>query len=103
MRDAFRELSSEKDYRYWFDPFWVRAEPYRVKVKRGESVEIQIHLRNFKWRAQHHKIELRTLPGLIADPLRLEGKLVKLARAAFPVRLRAGADANPAFTSPHST
>ena len=20
MRDAFRELSSEKDYRYWFDP-----------------------------------------------------------------------------------
>lgn len=47
MRDAFRELSSEKDYRYWFDPFWVRAEPYRVTVKRRASAEIQLHVRNF--------------------------------------------------------
>jgi glyoxylase-like metal-dependent hydrolase (beta-lactamase superfamily II) len=30
MRDAFRTLSPEREYRYWFDPFWVRAEPYRV-------------------------------------------------------------------------
>ena len=93
MRDAFRELSSEKDYRYWFDPFWVRAEPYRVKVKRGESVAIQLHVRNFNSRAQRHRIEVHTPPGLIAETPLLEGTLAKSSRAAYPVRLRATPDA----------
>jgi glyoxylase-like metal-dependent hydrolase (beta-lactamase superfamily II) len=47
MRDAFVAVSSEKDYRLWYDPFWVRAEPYRVRVKAGESVEVQVHVRRF--------------------------------------------------------
>jgi glyoxylase-like metal-dependent hydrolase (beta-lactamase superfamily II) len=93
IRDAFRELSSEKDYRYWFDPFWVRAEPYRVKVRRGESVAIQLHVRNFNSRAQRHQIEVHSPPGLLAETLLLEGELAKSSRAAFPVRLRATSDA----------
>jgi glyoxylase-like metal-dependent hydrolase (beta-lactamase superfamily II) len=93
MRDAFRELSSEKDYRYWFDPFWVRAEPYRVKVKRGGSVEIQLHVRNFNSRAQRHRIEIHASPGVFEKLPHLEGKLAKESRAVFPVNLRAHADA----------
>jgi glyoxylase-like metal-dependent hydrolase (beta-lactamase superfamily II) len=93
MRDAFRELSSEKDYRYWFDPFWVRAEPYRVTVKRGESVAIKLHLRNFNSRPQKHRIEVHSPPGLVAETPLLEGKLAKSSRVAVPVRLRATTDA----------
>ena len=29
LRDALHGLSGEEDYYRWFDPFWVRAEPYR--------------------------------------------------------------------------
>lgn len=95
MRDAFRGLSSEKDYRYWFDPFWVRPEPYRVSVKRGESTEIQLHIRNFNPRAQAHRVEVHTPPGLSAEVPLLEGKLSKNSRVAFPIRLRAAAGATP--------
>lgn len=93
MRDAFQELSSEKDYRHGFDPFWVRAEPYRVSVRRGGSAEIQLHARNFGPRRQWHRIEVHTPPGLIPGKARLEGSLAARSRAAFPVALRAAADA----------
>lgn len=93
MRNAFRELSSETGYHYWFDPFWIRAEPYRVKVKRGESVAIQLHVRNFNARPQRHRIDVHTPSGLVAETPLLEGKLAKSLRATFPVRLRATPDA----------
>ncbi len=93
MRDAFRTLSSEDDYRYWFDPFWVRAQPYRNTVKRGESFEIALHLRNFRARAQTHRVVIHTPTGLIAEPAVLEGTLDSEARRPFPIRLRATADA----------
>jgi hypothetical protein len=85
MRDAFRELSSEKDYRYWFDPFWVRAEPYRVSVAPGQSVEVRLHVRNFGRGRQAHRIEIHTPPGLVAEPTVIEGRLTGQARDAFPV------------------
>ena len=95
MRDAFRTLSSEDDYRYWFDPFWVRAQPYRNTVKRGESFEIALHVRNFRSRPQTHRIEIHTPLGLVAEPAVLAGQLDSEARRAFPIRLRATADAKP--------
>jgi glyoxylase-like metal-dependent hydrolase (beta-lactamase superfamily II) len=95
MRDAFKVLSSEDDYRLWYDPFWVRAEPYRVKVKAGESVEVAMHVRNFRPRVQVHRIEVHAPPGIEADPPRLEGELASEARKPFPLKLRAAADAKP--------
>ncbi|MDB6033920.1 MAG: hypothetical protein JWM16_4258 [Verrucomicrobiales bacterium] len=95
MRDAFRTLSSEKDYRYWFDPFWVRAEPYRVSIKQGSSTTIQLHVRNFNARSQQHHIEVHTGPGLAAEPSVLDEKLAKSSRATFPIRLHARTDASP--------
>ena len=93
MRDAFRALSSQKDYRYWFDPFWVRAEPYRSTVRVGEAVELKLEVRNFQSRSQTHRIEIHTPPGLTAEPRVLEGRLAAGARQSFPIRLRASADA----------
>ena len=50
MRDAFRTLSPDPDYRYWFDPFWVRAEPYRLVLRPGQAERINLHVRNFSAR-----------------------------------------------------
>jgi hypothetical protein len=89
MRDAFQDLSSERDYRTWFDPFWVRAEPYRVSVRPGERVEVRLQVRNFQRGPQARRIEIRTPPGLIAEPAVLEGRLGSRARESFLVVFKA--------------
>lgn len=93
MRDAFRDLIAGEDCRYGFDPFWVRAEPYRASVRRGEAVELTLHVRNFLTHAQTHRIEIHTPPGLIAEPPVFAGELTGEARGAFPIHIRATAEA----------
>jgi glyoxylase-like metal-dependent hydrolase (beta-lactamase superfamily II) len=95
MRDAFRQLSSEDDYRLWYDPFWVRAEPYRIKVKAGGEAETLVHVRNFRGAPQKHSIGVGVPPGLSTEPARLSGEIAGDARAPFPLRVRAAADARP--------
>jgi glyoxylase-like metal-dependent hydrolase (beta-lactamase superfamily II) len=91
MRDAFQELSPEEDYRYWFDPFWVRAEPYRVSLRPGESAEVSLHLRNFRSGPQRYRIEIHASPGFVVEPAVLEGQLAGGSRRSFPVRIKAPA------------
>lgn len=93
MRDAFQSLSAEPDYRYGFDPFWVRAEPYRVTVRPGQTELVNIHVRNFLSRPQAHRIQILTPPGLMAHPAILEGELPGASQRSFPVRLEAAASA----------
>jgi glyoxylase-like metal-dependent hydrolase (beta-lactamase superfamily II) len=95
MRDAFRELLSTDPYEYAFDPFWVRAEPYRISVKRGETATLRLHVRNFRARVQRHSIGVHVPAGLAATPSRLEGSVGASARDAFPLTLTAAADAPP--------
>ena len=95
MRDAFRALSPDEDYRYWFDPFWVRAEPYRVALAPGASAEARVWLRNFRSVRQAHRLELHAPPGLRVEPAVLEGALETESRAAFSVRVTATAAARP--------
>ena len=95
LRDIFQELSSEEDYRYWFDPYWLRAEPYRLSLRSGEGKEIVLHLQNFRKGKQTHRIEVHTLPGIIAEPAVLEGSLKAQQRGRFPVRIKIIADAAP--------
>jgi hypothetical protein len=92
MRDAFRVLSPDLDYRYCFDPFWVRVEPYRVTIPAGLSAEVQVQVRNFRQRTQNHRIEIHTPPGLAAEPAILDKELAGETSQAFPVRLRTGTD-----------
>ena len=89
MRDAFQALSADEDYRYGFDPYWVRAEPYRVTVKRGQAADALVRVRNFRDREQKHRIEIHAPPGLAAEPAVLEGKVAAGAQEAFPIRLKA--------------
>jgi hypothetical protein len=95
LRDAFRALSPDEDYRYFFDPFWVRAEPYRVQVKAGGSVEVDVHVRNFRARAQAHRIAVHAPSELRPEPAVLEGGLPPETRRPSKLRLAAAADAKP--------
>jgi len=95
IRNTFRSLSTGQDYRYWFDPYWVRAEPYRSIVKRGEAAEVLVQVRNFRRHPQRHRIEIRPPPGLAALPEVLEGTLAAETRQKFPVHIRAKDDAAP--------
>jgi predicted amidohydrolase len=95
MRDAFQSLSPDPDYRYWFDPFWVRAEPYRTALQPGQSAHLTIHVRNFRKSVQKHRIEIRTPPGIEAKPAILVGELASESRGAYPIRLQVLAGASP--------
>jgi glyoxylase-like metal-dependent hydrolase (beta-lactamase superfamily II) len=95
LRDAFRSLSPDEDYRYWFDPYWVRAEPYRVALRPGESTEITLHVRNFRRAPQKHRLELHPPAGLSAEPAVWEGTLVREARGSARFRLQAAPGAAP--------
>ncbi len=95
MRDAFRELSPDREYRYWFDPFWVRAEPCRIALRPGQTRTLDLHVRNFRSRTQAHRIEIHTPPGIVVEPRVIEGKLSAESRSAFPVRVTAEGNLSP--------
>ena len=95
MRDAFQSLSPDSDYRYRFDPYWVRAEPYRVETRCGQGAGLLIHVRNFRSVRQRHRVVLQPPPGLQVEPMILEAELAGGSRRAYPVFVRADANATP--------
>lgn len=95
LRDAFRSLANDDDYRYWYDPYWVRAEPYRVKLRRGEPREVTLHVRNFRSRTQQHRIAIQTPPGIASEPQLVQGELQATSRGTVTLRLKADATAAP--------
>ena len=92
MREAFRTLSPDPDYRYWFDPFWVRVEPYRLTLRAGQAETVTLEVRNFRSRQQTHRVEIHLPPGLVAEPAVLEGRLAGQSRQSFPIRIKATAE-----------
>ncbi len=95
MRDAFREILADEDYRYGFDPFWVRAEPYRSRVRPGETVELTLHARNFLRRPQRLEIAVATPAGLKAEPTSFQVETAPGGRSHLTVRLNAAREASP--------
>jgi glyoxylase-like metal-dependent hydrolase (beta-lactamase superfamily II) len=93
MRDAFRGLIAEDDYRLGYDPFWVRVEPYRSKLKPGDTVELTVHIRNFLPRPQKHQIVFDEGEGLEAFPQTSGGELAAESRGSYKVRLHAASSA----------
>lgn len=96
MREAFGDLSTDADYRYMFDPFWVRAEPYRLSAKPGGPAgEFLLHVRNFRDTDQTHRIAFHAPPGVTVDPPVVEGKVGPESIGRVPVKVTAAADAPP--------
>jgi hypothetical protein len=95
MRDAFCDLSSESDYRWWFDPFWVRAQPYRLSLSPGESAQLDLHVRNFDQHPANFRVNLVLPPDLAADNPALKVQLAGQSRNILPLRLHCARDAHP--------
>lgn len=93
MRDAFQSLSAEPAYEYWFDPFWLRAEPYRVRLRPGEGTDVELHLRNFGPTVQRHQIRIHTPPALHCEPAVMEGELEPHSRGVLRVHVTASENA----------
>jgi glyoxylase-like metal-dependent hydrolase (beta-lactamase superfamily II) len=95
IRDAYKELSAEEDYRYMFDPYWVRADPYRVSLARDGSASVAVHVRNFLPRPQRYRIVLQTPEGVTAEPAILEGTTPPEATVQTTLRLKAASETKP--------
>lgn len=93
MREAFRDLSSDKDYEYWFDPFWVRAEPYRVRLAPGEEAEVLLHVRNFRSSSQKHQIRIVAPEGFMVEPPVISGAIPAESRENYVFKVKASAAA----------
>ena len=93
LRNAFQALSDEKDYRYMFDPYWVKAEPYRVSVKAGESVDVDIKIRNFLNTAQYHYIEFHCPDGISTHPNFIDGSVKPSSIKTIKLSIYAGSEA----------
>ena len=95
IRDVYQSLSAEADYRYMFDPYWVRAEPYRTSIKAGQSAEVTLHVRNFLPRAQRHSIRMCSPEGIGVEPAILEGSVDPQSVKSLPFRVNAAGDLKP--------
>jgi glyoxylase-like metal-dependent hydrolase (beta-lactamase superfamily II) len=95
MRDAFKEIIREEDYRYGFDPFWVRCQPYRSTVAPGGDVELTLHLRNFEKREQPYRVAIHTPPGMTAEPPVIEVSMKPEAREQVKFKLHADSSMKP--------
>jgi glyoxylase-like metal-dependent hydrolase (beta-lactamase superfamily II) len=93
LRTVFQTLSNDKDYQYWYDPYWVRAQPYRVELQQDLPREVVVHVRNFRSHAQSHHIEIHTPPGVVAEPAVLDGSVPPSARTTSRIQLRRTAEA----------
>jgi len=95
MRDAYREVSAEEDYRIMFDPYWVRVDPCRTEIAPGSAVEVKVHVRNFLNRPQPYRLVVHCPEGLVAEPAALEGTTPAETTAAAPLQIKATSAAKP--------
>ncbi|HMP77272.1 MAG TPA: MBL fold metallo-hydrolase [Kiritimatiellia bacterium] len=95
LRESFRALSAEEDYRTMFDPYWVRVDPYRMKLARGGSGDATLVLRNFLSRSRAYRVGLRLPDGVSAERPVLEGSIPAESTIRVPFHLRAHPDRTP--------
>ena len=95
LREAFRALTGPEDYRWAFDPYWVRAVPYRVAVKPGGSVATAVEVRNYGDKPRGHRVMFRCPPGLSMTPAAVEGAVAPGGVGRHAVTLTAAAGAKP--------
>lgn len=68
LREAFVDLTNNRDYRLAYDPYWVRVHPYRVRVTRGGTAEAAIVVKNFLDVPTVYEIKLACPKGITVDP-----------------------------------
>ncbi len=89
IRGLYKDLSDEADYRYMFDPYWVRAEPYRVEIAPGHEAKTIVCLRNFLDRPRSYRVALHCPEGITAEPKVLEGEIPAASIIRVALQLKA--------------
>lgn len=89
MREAFQDLSSHSDYRYWFDPYWVRVEPYRTALPAGGTATAVLHMRNFLDRTLVYRVALHAAEGVQVQPAIIETDVPAGGVIQVPFRVEA--------------
>ncbi|MFM8705287.1 MAG: hypothetical protein ACKOHG_15745, partial [Planctomycetia bacterium] len=93
LRDSFRDLTGERDYRLGYDPYWVRVHPYRVNVKPGDSAEATVIVRTFLDVPTVYELKIVCPPGIRFDPSVATLRVEAGGSRSLPVRVSAAADA----------
>ena len=85
MRDALQSLSFLEDYRYWFDPYWVQFENYRLTIKIGDTSKSSVIIRNFGRERQEYRIQIHTPKGVSVHPQIIQTFVDPESKVAIPV------------------
>lgn len=93
LRAAFQALSVDTDYRYMFDPYWIRVAPYRVVVKAGEQATAKLLVRNYHTTNQRHQIAFQVPPGIEVSPSTIEGVVGPEGSVAVEIVIKAAKSA----------
>ena len=93
LREAFRDLTKDRDYRLAYDPTWARVHPYRVNVKPGDTADAAIVVRNFLDVPTVYEITLVCPEGIRFDPSVATLRVEAGGARRLPVRVTAANDA----------
>ncbi len=95
LRAALADLTTAKDYRIWFDPYWVRVHPYRVSVSAGGRAEARLLVRNFLAEPSVYDVRIVCPPGISVAPAAATLRVPPGEMKALPLIFAAASDTAP--------
>jgi glyoxylase-like metal-dependent hydrolase (beta-lactamase superfamily II) len=95
LRAALADLTTAKDYRIWFDPYWVRVHPYRVSVSAEGRAEARLLVRNFLAEPSVYDVRIVCPPGISVAPAAATLRVPPGEMKALPLIFSAARDTAP--------
>ena len=87
LKEYFEKLSFEKDYRWMYDPYWVRMEPYRVVLGKNNAAEARLLMRNFDAVPISMKVEIVLPEGFKAEPAIISTMVAGDSTTSIPIQI----------------
>jgi glyoxylase-like metal-dependent hydrolase (beta-lactamase superfamily II) len=87
LKEYFEKLSFEKDYRWMYDPYWVRMEPYRVVLGKNNAAEARLVMRNFDSAPIPMKVEIVLPEGFKAEPAIISTMVAGESTTSIPIQI----------------
>ena len=87
LKEYFEKLSFEKDYRWMYDPYWVRMEPYRVVLGKNNAAEARLLMRNFDAVPISMKVEIVLPEGFKAEPAIISTMVAGESTTSIPIQI----------------
>lgn len=87
LKEYFEKLSFEKDYRWMYDPYWVRMEPYRVVLGKNNATEARLLMRNFEPEPISMKVEIVLPDGFKAEPAVISTMVAGDSATSLPIKI----------------